>query len=77
MKYNLENRPKLDDVYDYDEASRRKAIDKLYKIEEWFVGFEKQLRDIQKLFKEKIGVDAFIPIKEILGEENESAVNSN
>ena len=46
MENNLENRPKLDDVYDYNEASRRKAIDKLYEMEEWFLRFEKELRDI-------------------------------
>ena len=45
MENNLENRPKLDDVYDYDEASRRKALDKLYKMEEWFVGIEKELQE--------------------------------
>ena len=37
--------PKIDDIYDYNDASRRKAVDKLYEILEWF---KKQFGEAEK-----------------------------
>ena len=64
LKFNLKNRPPT--------ISGRNQVKWVNpeKAALWFEGFEKQLREIQKLFKERIGVDAFIPVKEILGEDS-------
>ena len=70
MKYNLKNRPKEEgDITDYIRATQ-----------EWFEGFEKELRerldqvieDKKRLFKSEIGqwmcIGVRDTIKEVLGE---------
>jgi len=77
IKHNLKNRPKLDEVYDYDDASRRKAVQRLYELNEYCDNLEKELRELFDNNKGLVSVtsdekkkDVLIGIKEILGEDS-------
>lgn len=58
MKYNLKNRPKS---FDY-------SWKKTKEFEDWFEGFEKELREMLKFDDVLYGVTGAEVIKEILGE---------
>ena len=69
MRYNLKNRPKYQHAYKGVLIST--CLDYRLKLEAWFEGFEKELRERQKNFKANdwVAVDQpHISIKEILGE---------
>ena len=81
MKFNLRNRPK--DEYKADPCDIRSMDDERVmfyeaeRIDAWFEGFEKELRQLDKnwlkhpgrVWRSPYANDALIKIKEILGEQ--------
>lgn len=71
MKFNLKNKPILNDIFPMDELQQAILLQKL---SEWFEGFERELKELQKKFRKEIYNDenfdgtTSIPIKDILGE---------
>ncbi len=59
LKHNLRCRPRLNEFGHY--------VEFLEAVEAWFVGFEKELRELQAYKKDSD--NAYIKIKEVLGEE--------
>lgn len=71
MKFNLKNKPIFNDVFPMDGFQQATLLQKL---SEWFDGFEKELRELQRKFRKEIYNDenydgtTGIPIEDILGE---------
>ena len=60
MKFNLKNRPSHEWMF--------KNLDKIEKVDQWFEGFEKELRELRNSVRNLYLYEVPDLIKEILGE---------